>query len=204
METATIEVIPELVRKQLRLLLDQDELKRSPILAKFLDYVVTAKLEGREDEIKDYTIGVKALGRPPAFNPQIDAVVRIHAGRLRRTLIQYYYGPGKDDLIIVTIPKGTYANTPDVETVSVDALWITDESQPDALVYGMLKALFNPANRPAIQAERLGVHFLDIAPAAKDGNAPLHPGAVRFFTEAGVLKPAQKAAEPAKTPTRKS
>ena len=103
-----------------------------------------------------------------------------------------------------TIPKGTYANTPDVETVSVDALWITDESQPDALVYGMLKALFNPANRPAIQAERLGEHFLDITSAAKDGNAPLHPGAVRFFTEAGILKPAQKAADPVKTPIRKS
>jgi TRAP-type uncharacterized transport system substrate-binding protein len=29
-----------------------------------------------------------------------------------------------------TIPKGTYANTPDIETISVDALWITDESQP--------------------------------------------------------------------------
>jgi TRAP transporter TAXI family solute receptor len=103
-----------------------------------------------------------------------------------------------------TIPKGTYANTPDVETVSVDALWITDASQPDALVYGMLKALYNPANRPAIQAEKLGSHFMDLASGAKDGNAPLHPGAVRFFMEAGVLKPAQKAAAPVKAGTRKS
>src|ERR1051326_8865483 len=103
-----------------------------------------------------------------------------------------------------TIPKGTYPNTPDTPTVSVDALWVTDASQPDALVYGMLKALYNPANRAAIQAERMGSHFIDLASGAKDGNAPLHPGATRFFMEAGVLKPAQKAAAPVKPPTRKS
>jgi len=45
---------------------------------------------------------------------------------------------------------------------------------------------------------------MDLASGAKDGNAPLHPGAARFFTEAGVLKPAQKAALPVKVPARKS
>ena len=102
------ELTPELVRKQLTQLLDHGELKRSPVLAKFLEYVVVSKLEGREEEIKDYTIGVKALGRSPDFNPQIDSAVRIHAGRLRRILISYYYGAGQDDPIIIIIPKGTY------------------------------------------------------------------------------------------------
>jgi len=101
-----------------------------------------------------------------------------------------------------TIPKGTYANTPDVETVSVDALWITGASQPEPLVYGMLKALYNPANRAAIQAERVGSHFMDLASGSR--NSPLHLGAVRFFTEAGVLKPSQKAALPVKPAARKS
>ena len=78
-----MQLIPELVKKQLRQLLDQEELKRSPILSKFLEHVVVTKLEGREDEIKEYTIGVQALGRPIDFNPQLDAVVRIHASRLR-------------------------------------------------------------------------------------------------------------------------
>lgn len=108
LEHQSLEEIPELVRKQLSHLLNQEELKRSPILTKFLEYVVVSKLEGREDEIKDYTIAVKALSRPPDFNPQIDAAVRIHAGRLRRILINYYYGAGKDDPVIIIIPKGTY------------------------------------------------------------------------------------------------
>jgi TolB-like protein len=122
MERTTIELIPELVKKQLRVLLDQEELKRSPILSKFLEHVVVTKLEGREDEIKEYTIGVQALGRPVDFNPQLDAVVRIHASRLRNILFQYYHGPGKDDLLIITIPKGTYIPVFDVNDEKSDQL----------------------------------------------------------------------------------
>jgi len=103
-----------------------------------------------------------------------------------------------------TIPKGTYGVAPAVETVSVDGLWITDASQPDNLIYGMLKALYNPANRAVLQAGRQGSHFMDPATGAKDGAAPLHPGAVRYFTEMGLLKPPEKAALPAPAPARKS
>jgi TRAP transporter TAXI family solute receptor len=132
------------------------------------------------------------------LDEDVAVLVPINGDGLKRLLAKETY------LTPHTIPKGTYANTPDVETVSVDALWITEASQPDALVYGMLKALYNPANRTAIQAEKLGSHFMDLASGAKDGNAPLHPGAVRFFTEAGVVKPPQKAALPVKAGARKS
>jgi TolB-like protein len=122
MARTSIELIPELVKKQLRNLLEQEELKRSPILSKFLEHVVVTKLEGREDEIKEYTIGVQALGRPVDFNPQLDAVVRIHASRLRNILFQYYHGPGKDDLLVITIPKGTYIPVFDVNDEKSDQL----------------------------------------------------------------------------------
>ena len=99
---------PELVRKQLRLILDSDEIRNSQILAKFLKFVVLEKLAEHEEEIKEYTIGVKALGRSSDFNPQLDAIVRIHAGRLRRILLHYYLTNGKNDPVVITIPKGTY------------------------------------------------------------------------------------------------
>jgi TRAP transporter TAXI family solute receptor len=122
-------------------------------------------------------------------------LVPINGDGLKRLLAKEPY------LSAHVITKGTYANTPDIETVSVDALWITDASEPDALIYGMLKALYNPANRASLQAGKLGSHFMDLAEGAKGGTAPLHPGAVRFFTEAGVLKSTQKAALPAKPVT---
>jgi TRAP transporter TAXI family solute receptor len=90
-----------------------------------------------------------------------------------------------------TISEGTYTSTGSVETVAVDALWITDASQPESLVNGVVKSVFNPANRAALDAERVGIHFMELSSAAKGLTAPLHPGAARFFIEAGVLDPAQ-------------
>jgi TolB-like protein len=108
MEKAAIETHPELVKQQLRHLLDQGEFKRSPVLSRFLEFVVLTKLAGREEEIKEYTIGIKALGRPVDFNPQLDSIVRIHASRLRNVLSSYYYKAGQHSPIIIDIPKGTY------------------------------------------------------------------------------------------------
>src|SRR5215218_2107918 len=108
MENTAIQLSSEPVKQQLQLLLNQEEFRRSPILTRFLKYVVLTKLAGRGDEIKEYTIGIKALGRSPDFNPQQDAVVRIHASRLRNILLQYYHSTGKDAPVMISIPKGTY------------------------------------------------------------------------------------------------
>src|SRR5215203_2495643 len=98
----------ERVTQQLHAILNYGEIKHSPVLSRFLSFVVEKKLFGREDEIKEYTIGVKGLGKPSDFNPQLDASVRIHAGRLRKVLQQYYAGPGKNDTVLIDIPKGSY------------------------------------------------------------------------------------------------
>ena len=103
-----------------------------------------------------------------------------------------------------TIPQGTYSGTGNVETVAVDALWITDASQPDNLIYGVVKSLFNPANRATLNAERVGAHFLEPGSAAKGATAPLHPGAARYYMEAGMLEPQSKAPPPPAPPSRAS
>ena len=95
-----------------------------------------------------------------------------------------------------TIPQGTYSGTDNVDTVAVDALWVTDASQPDSLIYGVAKSLFNPANRNTLNAERVGAHFLELASAAKGATAPLHPGAARYYMEMGVLEPPPPAPPP--------
>src|SRR5215207_10609015 len=101
-------VLEELVRLELSSILQFREIRNSQVLSKFLEFVVEKKLSGQEDEIKEYTIAVKALGKPRDFNPQLDASIRIHAGRLRRILAQYYQGTGKDDAVHIIIPKGRY------------------------------------------------------------------------------------------------
>jgi len=108
MEEVKNDITVEQVRRQLGTILSCEAIKNSQVISRFLEFVVEEKLSGRNAEIKEYTIGVKALGRPVDFNPQLDAIVRIHAGRLRRMLNEYYHGKGANDSIIIGIPKGTY------------------------------------------------------------------------------------------------
>ena len=80
----------------------------SDILKRFLDFIVQETLEGRSDQLKEYTIGVKVLHKPVTFNPQTDAIVRIHACRLRRALNRYYEKESKADGLRIAVPKGNY------------------------------------------------------------------------------------------------
>jgi TolB-like protein len=77
----------------------------------FLSYVVEEALAGRGDRIKAYSIAVEVFGRDAAFNPQLDPIVRIEAGHLRRSLERYYLTSGQTDPIVITIPKGGYVPT---------------------------------------------------------------------------------------------
>jgi len=83
----------------------------SPKLAAFLRFVVEAALSGQSDRIKGYTIGTEALGRGQNFDPQVDPIVRVEAGRLRRTLDAYYAGTGSDDPVVIALPVGSYVPT---------------------------------------------------------------------------------------------
>ena len=80
----------------------------SDILKRFLVFVVEETMQGHSNQIKEYTIGVKVLNKPPSFDPRQDAIVRIHAGRLRRALHLYYREAGASDPLYISIPKGSY------------------------------------------------------------------------------------------------
>src|SRR5215203_906470 len=96
------------VEAELERILASKVFKQSNVLSNFLRYVVSETIEERTHEIKEYSIAVRALGKPSDFNPQIDAVIRIHAGRLRRCLHEYYSGEGNNDPLVITLTKGSY------------------------------------------------------------------------------------------------
>jgi TolB-like protein len=76
----------------------------------FLTYVVEEFLAGRAHRIKGYSVGIEVFGRAEG-NMQDDPVVRIVAGRLRRSLERYYLIAGQLDPIRIDIPKGGYVPT---------------------------------------------------------------------------------------------
>ena len=75
----------------------------------FLRYVVEEVLAGRAAYLKQAAIAVEVFGRKPDFDAVIDPIVRVQAGRLRRSLERYYLLCGDVDLIRIELPKGSYA-----------------------------------------------------------------------------------------------
>ncbi len=98
----------EQVREQLQKIFLCPAFSVSDILRRFLTYIIDETLAGKSNMIKEYTIAVNVLNKPISFKPQHDAIVRIHAGRLRRALNYYYKEQGVEDAIEITVPKGSY------------------------------------------------------------------------------------------------
>ena len=73
-----------------------------------LAFIIEQTLCGKQHQIKEYTIALEVLKKKSDFNPQLDAIVRIHAGRLRKALAAYYSGMGLDDPVIISVPRGSY------------------------------------------------------------------------------------------------
>lgn len=95
-------------RAELDAVLQSGLLNRSPHLIQFLTYVCELYFEGRSQQIKEYTIGVEAFGRPAGFDPKKDSIVRVEAHRLRKRLEEYYAGAGAGHRIRIVIPSGQY------------------------------------------------------------------------------------------------
>jgi hypothetical protein len=104
-------------------------------------------------------------------------------------------GEGRDRLVAavpqlfsMVIPAGSYPGTPMVETVATRAWWFTRNGEPDSLIYGLTRALFNPANRAGLAASHPAGRDITLDSAALNPPAPIHPGAARFYREAGKLR----------------
>lgn len=87
-----------------------------------------------------------------------------------------------------TIPGGMYRGTDnDVTTFGVGATFVTSADVPDEVVYVVVKAVFD--NLDQFRALHPAFANLDAAQMANDGlSAPLHPGAERYFREAGLIE----------------
>src|ERR1051326_3644670 len=98
----------EAVRRQLDRILQSSGFARNERLSRFLRFVVEGRLEGRDQELKESLLAVRIFGHPPDYDSKRDAVVRTEAGRLRARLSEYYVGEGKDDAVVIELPKGGY------------------------------------------------------------------------------------------------
>ena len=77
-------------------------------LSRFLRYTVEETLGGQTDKLKETLLGIEVFNRKPTYDPRVDAVVRTEAVKLRARLRDYYEGEGREDELIIDLPKGGY------------------------------------------------------------------------------------------------
>jgi hypothetical protein len=95
--------------EQLERLLHSETLQGSESLKAFLRFVVLKDVENQGAQLKEYTIATEVFGRGDSYDPRSDSVVRVQAGRLRSKLHDYYTAEGKDDRVVIDLPKGHYS-----------------------------------------------------------------------------------------------
>jgi TolB-like protein/Tfp pilus assembly protein PilF len=165
-------------RRQLERVLASPGFSRNERLRRFLQFIVDRHLEGKDGEIKESVIALEVFGRGPDHDPKQDSIVRTEATRLRARLGEYYLGQGKNDPLVIELPKGGYA--PIFRQAAVEPPAITQQPAArknrltTATWIGVLAvaalsglAVFNSPRKSSIQRTEKSIAvlpFLDLSP----------------------------------------
>lgn len=110
----TDDVLPEeakLKRELIQRILHSESFRSAQMLQHLLMYLTENAKGGESGALKEYSIGVEALGRKADFDPKLDPIVRVQMHRLRQKLKEYYSGEGRSDPLLLEVPKGHYVPT---------------------------------------------------------------------------------------------
>jgi len=97
-----------LLLEQIDRLVASHSLHGSESLCKLLRYLARHAVDHPGTPIKEFQIATEVFGRSADFDPQLDSMVRVQAGRLRSKITEYYSSDGLEDSVVVELPKGTY------------------------------------------------------------------------------------------------
>jgi len=122
------------------------QFRRSERLRDFLLYVAARVLTDHADEVTEPQIGIHVFGRSPGYNYSEDNIVRSHARLLRLKLESYFSDEGKDEPVVIRIPKGAYVpvfrpRETSPATVRVETAFPVVAAQKPVLVYVLATAV---------------------------------------------------------------
>lgn len=126
----------------------------------FLRFVVEEALAGRQDMLKERTIGVSIFGKPSDYDTGADSTVRVRANEVRKRLAGHYDVVAPNAGIRIELPLGTYA--PRFTSVAAHAPAHVDEPpRPPAMLLWQLATPTLVAVFLALVAIRGGVESND-------------------------------------------
>lgn len=85
-------------------------------------------------------------------------------------------------------PAATYKDVDAVNTLSVGAQWVTSAKADTETIYQITKALYSESTQKALAAGHAKGKLITLKNAVQGAGIPFHPGAEKFYREAGVLK----------------
>src|SRR5690349_9772522 len=105
-------ITPEALAVELDRICESPAFRHSLRHQQFLRHLVACKLAGRLAELREIALGIDFFGRVAStYDPKVDAVVRVEAGRLRQRLDRYYHGEGLSAPLEISLDKGSYVPT---------------------------------------------------------------------------------------------
>jgi len=105
---------------ELERILKSDTFRTSAVLRRLLQFLADKAVAGEADQLKEYSIGVDAFGKPSSYDPRHDAIVRLQVGRLRQKLGEYYRTEGREDPVVFELPKGRFKLKWEVRTAPAE------------------------------------------------------------------------------------
>jgi len=102
------DLAPEMKAQALEEVLKSEAFLRSDQLRSFLRFICEMEVSGRAAEVSEYSIAVRALGRPAGFVPSEDTIVRNRAHALRQRLASFYAKEGSGSAVRIELAKGSY------------------------------------------------------------------------------------------------
>jgi hypothetical protein len=97
------------ILRELHNIVNSQPFRNSVRSKQFLSYVVQHKLEGRDELLKERTIGAEIFQRKVDYATSDDSVVRVQAGEVRRRLERYNHTAPSSSTVRIELPLGSYA-----------------------------------------------------------------------------------------------
>jgi hypothetical protein len=133
---------------QVQRIIQSKAFRTSEVHRNLLQYLADKSLSGTADALKEYTVGLDVFAKPDSYDPRQESVVRMHVGRLRQKLAEYYRSEGVDDAVFVDLPKGgfkvtfeTRAAKPETTPPVVEEAPARRESKRGLIILGALLAI---------------------------------------------------------------
>jgi len=134
-------------------------------------------------------VGFLVAGYPTSAIEEVAVTIPVRIVSIPGEILDKLYTEGYPFYVRQAIPKGTYKMTEDVASCAVMAMLCVHKDLSDDVVYDMTEILFEHLDE--LRAAHVKAADITLDTALDGMSLILHPGAVKYYEEKGILVPAE-------------